>query len=174
MAEGNDKSPSYRLVERFISRSASETHDFGFRFARTLQTGEVILFQGHLGSGKTTCIRGLCAGLGINEIITSPTFTLINEYRGRLPVYHFDFYRIRGFSELHDLGVEEYFQGDGVCLIEWPEVATPLLPASHRCIRFYHANEEAAAEYLKPAGRADQAGEDVRLIEVYASARPRN
>jgi tRNA threonylcarbamoyladenosine biosynthesis protein TsaE len=174
MAESNDRTPAYRLVERFISRSSTETSDFGFRLAKSLQAGEVILFQGHLGSGKTTCIRGLCAGLAINELITSPTFTLINEYRGRLPVYHFDFYRICQFSELHDLGVEEYFQGEGVCLVEWPEVVFPLLPPSHRCLRFYHANEEAAAEFLNPAGRAVQNGEDVRLIEVYASARPWN
>jgi len=84
-----------------------------------------------LGSGKTTCVKGICAGLGVEEEVTSPTFTLINEYQGRLPVFHFDFYRISSVNELRDLGLDEYFYGDGICLIEWPEIVTDMLPKHH-------------------------------------------
>ncbi len=86
---------------------------------------------GNLGSGKTTCIKGICAGLGVEEEVTSPTFTLINEYHGRLPVFHFDFYRIGSVQELRELGLDEYFYGDGVCLIEWPEIVSDMLPKYH-------------------------------------------
>jgi len=88
----------------------------------------VVAFFGNLGSGKTTCIRGICSGLGVTEIVTSPTFTLINEYTGTLPVYHFDFYRINSQDELIDLGLEEYFFGQGISLIEWPEIVMDILP----------------------------------------------
>ena len=113
---------------------------FGIRFASLLTEGSVVALYGDLGSGKTTCIRGLCRGLGVEQVVTSPTFTLINEYRGRLPVYHFDFYRLESPEELWDLGLEEYFYGDGVCFIEWPEIVRDLLPADrieiHLAARF--------------------------------------
>jgi len=90
-----------------------------------------------LGSGKTTCVKGICAGLGVEEEVTSPTFTLINEYQGRLPVFHFDFYRIGSAQELRDLGLDEYFYGEGVCLIEWPEIVSAMLPKHHFEIHFF-------------------------------------
>ena len=111
-----------------ITNSPEETIDFGVNFAKQLESGRVITFNGNLGSGKTTCIRGICLGLGITDHVTSPTFTLINEYNGLLPIYHFDFYRLQSNIELHDLGVEEYFYGDGICLIEWPEILGDMLP----------------------------------------------
>jgi len=116
---------------KFISESREETIKFGKHFSSELRPGDVVAFYGNLGSGKTTLIRGICAGLDVNEVVTSPTFTLINEYHGKFPVYHFDFYRLSSEMELHDLGVEEYFNGDGICLIEWPEGVHDLLPESH-------------------------------------------
>ncbi len=113
---------------KFISTSQEETIEFGRKFASELCPGDIVIFQGNLGSGKTTLIRGICAGLAVEEVVTSPTFTLINEYHGTFPVYHFDFYRITSEIELHDLGVEEYFYGEGICLIEWPKVVHELLP----------------------------------------------
>ncbi len=113
---------------KFFSTSRDETIEFGKKYASKLLPGDVVTFQGDLGSGKTTLIRGICDGLGVKEIVTSPTFTLINEYHGTFPIYHFDFYRITSEIELHDIGVEEYFFGDGICLIEWPEVVHELLP----------------------------------------------
>ena len=103
----------------------------GRTLAEYLEKGQVVTFEGNLGSGKTTLIKGICQGLGIEEPVTSPTFTLVNEYQGRLPVYHFDFYRIDDAGELLDLGLEEYFYGQGVCLIEWPEQVQAWLPDDH-------------------------------------------
>lgn len=124
------------LIEKFTSESAESTKNFGGRLANRLQAGDLIALHGDLGSGKTTCIRGVCRGLGVDEPITSPTFTLVNEYRGRLPIYHFDFYRIGAAEELAELGLEDYFFGNGICLIEWPEVAAHLLPPSHYEMHF--------------------------------------
>ncbi|NIA31097.1 MAG: tRNA (adenosine(37)-N6)-threonylcarbamoyltransferase complex ATPase subunit type 1 TsaE [Actinobacteria bacterium] len=112
----------------FTSKSREETIAFGKHFSMELYPGDVVAFYGDLGSGKTTLIRGICTGLEVDEMVTSPTFTLINEYHGKFPVYHFDFYRLASEMDLHDLGVEEYFNGDGICLIEWPEVVHDLLP----------------------------------------------
>lgn len=117
-----------KIVFDKIVSSPQETQKLGAEFARTLTPGTVITFNGNLGAGKTTCIKGLCAGLGVTQHVTSPTFTLINEYAGDLPVYHFDFYRIQSEYEVVDLGLAEYFEGDGVCLIEWPDVIEHLLP----------------------------------------------
>ncbi|MBN1479158.1 tRNA (adenosine(37)-N6)-threonylcarbamoyltransferase complex ATPase subunit type 1 TsaE [candidate division KSB1 bacterium] len=114
-----------------IVRSANETFQLGADFSTRLLPGSILTFKGELGAGKTTCIKGICAGLGVQQHVTSPTFTLINEYKGRIPVYHFDFYRIHSEFEVIDLGLTEYFEDDAVCLIEWPKVIEALLP-EHR------------------------------------------
>ncbi|MBN1559181.1 tRNA (adenosine(37)-N6)-threonylcarbamoyltransferase complex ATPase subunit type 1 TsaE [candidate division KSB1 bacterium] len=111
--------------------SPQETFNLGLEFSHRISAGAILLFKGDLGAGKTTCIKGVCAGLGVRQAVTSPSFTLINEYRGRIPVYHFDFYRIQSEREAIDLGLQEYFEGDGVCLIEWPDVLANLLPKKH-------------------------------------------
>ena len=116
-------------VTEYISPHPDETLRFGRQIAQQLAAGSVVAFFGGLGAGKTTLIKGICGALAVKETVTSPTFTLINEYTGRLPVYHFDFYRIESDAEVLDLGLEEYFYGDGICLIEWPEVVHALLPA---------------------------------------------
>ncbi|MDZ7723988.1 MAG: tRNA (adenosine(37)-N6)-threonylcarbamoyltransferase complex ATPase subunit type 1 TsaE [candidate division KSB1 bacterium] len=116
------------MTREIITSSPEETFEFGVRFAAQLQPSNVVTFVGDLGAGKTTCIRGICRGLGVTDHITSPTFTLINEYEGCIPVYHFDFYRLQDSGELGDLGLEEYFEKNGIFLIEWPAVAVDLLP----------------------------------------------
>lgn len=88
-------------------------------------------FYGPMGAGKTTFIRAVCEALGATDVVTSPTFAIINEYNTRSgrPIYHFDFYRIRRLAEVYDIGYEDYFYGsDGICLMEWPELVEPLLP----------------------------------------------
>lgn len=157
---------SYRLVESLVSRNAAETRAFGHRLAATLQPGTVLIFTGNLGAGKTTLIQGICAGFGVTATVTSPTFTLINEYPGRLPVYHFDFYRLHAEVELHDLGLEEYLDGEGVCLIEWPELIESWLPAGHRRLHLSHGIE-AAGRIQAAAAQAIPITAEVRLIEVY-------
>lgn len=91
---------------------------------------DIVLFRGDMGAGKTTLIRELCAARGVADVVTSPTFALINEYRDAQDgvIYHFDFYRINNLNEVLDLGYEEYFYGDGLCLVEWPEKIEELIP----------------------------------------------
>ena len=101
------------------------------QFLKETAGSRLLAFYGQMGSGKTTFIRALCSEMGVTDTVTSPSFTLINEYQcpGRPPVYHFDFYRIKKITEVLDFGIEEYFDSDSPCLMEWPELIEPLLPA---------------------------------------------
>lgn len=99
------------------------------RFAETTSPGAIICLEGDLGAGKTHFVKGFVQAFGIDpEQVTSPTFTIINEYKGKLPVFHFDFYRVKDFSEALEIGAEEYFYSDGVSIIEWPERVKEILP----------------------------------------------
>ena len=115
------------------SQSPEQTMDLGRIFARSLFPGDILAFWGELGAGKTCFIQGICRGLGVSEkvYITSPTFVIINRYQGRWPIYHFDFYRLSCQDEIIELGYEEFFFGQGVCLIEWADRAEELLPDEH-------------------------------------------
>jgi tRNA threonylcarbamoyladenosine biosynthesis protein TsaE len=113
---------------KIVTNSVEETIELGARFGEQLQSGDVVALIGNLGSGKTHFTRGICRGLQVTQPVTSPTFVLINEYRGRLPVYHFDFYRLESEAEIWDLGIEDYLSGDGVCVIEWAERGLKRLP----------------------------------------------
>ena len=90
----------------------------------------IYAFYGHMGAGKTTFIKAICEELGVKEVVTSPTFAIVNEYTTAegVPVYHFDFYRIKKLEEVYDMGYEDYFYSDGLCFIEWPEMMEELLP----------------------------------------------
>ena len=106
----------------FISDSARQTEQLAEKLALKLQAGDVIAFYGGLGAGKTAFIRGLAAGLGASDAVTSPTYTIVNEYlTGRLPLFHFDMYRLSSGDELFDIGWEDYLQRGGVCVVEWAE-----------------------------------------------------
>ena len=106
----------------YITRSAVETELLGARLAQCLRPGDVIALRGGLGAGKTAFTRGLARGLGVEEAVTSPTYTIVNEYpQGRLPLFHFDMYRLRDAEELFDLGWEDYLDRGGVCAVEWSE-----------------------------------------------------
>jgi len=108
--------------------SPQETQALGAALAEELEPGTVVALHGDLGAGKTCFIQGLAAGLGIDEPVTSPTYTLVGEYEGRLPLHHIDLYRLSGPAEALGLGLEEYFDADGVTAIEWAERADGLLP----------------------------------------------
>lgn len=113
---------------QFNTSSAGETEALGEKIGTALEAGSVVALYGGLGAGKTTITKGIARGLGVQDIVHSPTFNLIHEHIGRLPVYHFDVYRLRDSSDMYDLGYEEYFFGDGVAIIEWPEVVADILP----------------------------------------------
>lgn len=115
-------------VERIESSSAETTQAAGVRLAAELGPGDVVALTGELGAGKTCFTQGLARGLGVSGRAVSPTFVLINEYRGRLPVHHVDAYRTSSLTELLDLGLEELFGGDGVTIVEWADKLAPLLP----------------------------------------------
>jgi len=121
------KKESSILIEK-ISSSPEETKKFGSKLATNLKKGDVVALIGPLGSGKTCLVQGICAGLGVKEIVTSPSFVIINQYPGRYWVYHFDLYRLKNKKELVDLGYEEFFYGSGICIIEWAEKIKKLLP----------------------------------------------
>ena len=106
----------------FITNSERETEELGIRLAERLEPGNVVAFTGDLGAGKTAFTRGLARGLGITDRVTSPTFTIVNEYEGgRLPLFHFDLYRLSSSNELFDIGWEDYLARGGVCAVEWSE-----------------------------------------------------
>jgi tRNA threonylcarbamoyladenosine biosynthesis protein TsaE len=119
-----------------ISHSVAQTQRLGARLGELLSGGELILLDGELGTGKTVFTQGIAQGLGIPDIVNSPTFTILKEYRGgRLPLYHFDLYRIDDPNEVLTLGFEDYFYGQGVCVVEWAHKAEGIWPAEHLRIR---------------------------------------
>lgn len=112
--------------------------------AAELEAGDVIALTGDLGAGKTTLAKAIAKGLGVEETLTSPTFTILQEYEsGRLPLYHFDVYRVHSEEELFEIGMEDYFYRSGVCLIEWADLIEDLLPENRRTIKISRGENES-------------------------------
>ena len=134
------------LVATFISNNSAETEEIGQRFAKELNAGSVLALQGELGSGKTQFTKGLVAALGSSIPVTSPTFTIIHEYPGgRLPVYHFDFFRLVDQESVARLGLDDYLFGDGISVIEWADRFPEFIPEKARWILFEIKSENARA-----------------------------
>ena len=132
-----------------ITHSPLETRRFGSRLAQSLRAGDVLLLEGDLGAGKSELTRGIAAGLGIDDPVPSPSFTILNVYEsGRVPLYHFDWYRLREAEELYELGMDEYLGGDGIAVVEWPGRCPEAVPENALRIRL------------------EQAGENERKIEI--------
>jgi tRNA threonylcarbamoyladenosine biosynthesis protein TsaE len=124
-------------METVQSSSPDETIKIAKEFAKTVEPGDVICLEGNLGAGKTHFVKGFVQGLGLSgDVVSSPTFTIINEYEGELPVYHFDCYRLEHVQEAIEIGAEEYLYGEGVCIVEWPDRITDLLPPSSKHVTF--------------------------------------
>jgi tRNA threonylcarbamoyladenosine biosynthesis protein TsaE len=114
--------------KEFISNSPEETFQIAKDFSDELKPGDVVALNGNLGTGKTIFVKGICAGLNAEQNPLSPTFSIINEYNGKYKIYHFDFYRIKDIEELYDIGYEDYFNDESICLIEWANMFPEILP----------------------------------------------
>ena len=130
----------------FISNSPAETEAIGRRFAEDVDTGSILALKGDLGSGKTMFVKGIVAGLGSRAEVTSPTFTILHEYRaGRWPVYHFDFFRLEDRQSVAQLDLDDYLFGDGVSVIEWADRFPEFIPQHARWILFEVKSENQRA-----------------------------
>ena len=135
-----------------VTCSAEETRELGTRLGRALGPGDVLALCGALGSGKTVFVQGLAAGLGTDRgiLVTSPSFVILHEYPGPAPLYHFDFYRLRKEEEACGLGYEEYFDGDGVCAVEWADKFRDIFGADTLWIAFSTEGEDARHIEFRP------------------------
>ncbi len=138
------------------TRSADETFGLGVRIASVLRAGDVVVLSGDLGAGKTVLAKGIAAGLGVTEPVVSPTFTIVREYEGDLPLQHLDVYRLDHLQEVIDLGLDEMLDGHAVTVVEWGEAVGALLPADR-------------LEVLLAAPPPEEADDDTRVVEVHAA-----
>ena len=122
-------------MRKIITKSAEETIALGKKIGQRLKPDDVVALIGPLGAGKTTLVQGIAQGLGIKDYITSPTFIIINEHQGKIPLYHIDLYRLEDQASIEDLGIEEYFTKGGVCVIEWAERLGELMPDDAKTIK---------------------------------------
>ncbi len=134
----------------FIMKSPEETMEFGRRLAEKLKPGCVLTLEGDLGAGKTTFTKGIGKGLGVTKVVNSPTFTIIKEYEGNIPLFHMDAYRLEESDE--DLGFSEYFEGDGVTVVEWAKFIQDMLPKELLRVEIYHQRESERRLILRPFG----------------------
>lgn len=137
------------MEEKIINiKNEQETREFGHNLATGLVPGTVIALIGDLGTGKTALTKSIAEGLGIEDVITSPTFNIVKEYdTGRLPLYHFDVYRIGDIDEMYELGYEEYFYGQGVSVVEWADLIEEIIPEDAIRINIEYGKEEGERTY---------------------------
>ena len=133
--------------------SPDETRALGRRLAEALQPGDVLLLYGNLGAGKSELTRGIAEGLGVAGPVTSPSFTILNVYDdGRVPLYHFDWYRLESAEELYEMGMDEYLGGDGVAVVEWPTQCPEAIPETHLAVTLSPVGENEREVTLTPVG----------------------
>jgi len=146
--------------------SPEDTQKLGRRIGELAQPGDVFLLVGDLGTGKTCLTQGIAWGLGIKEYALSPSFVIVRELYGRLPLYHIDLYRIDRIEEGMDLGLDDYLCGRGVCVIEWAEKALSIMPAEHLLIKIAYLGETARRFQIQPNGQRYQ--EIVKQLKNFA------
>jgi len=139
-------------MNRVQLNDLADTEKFGRTLAELARPGDLICLQGDLGAGKTTLVQAIARGLGVEEWVNSPSFAILHEYSGRLPLYHMDFYRLNSSDEIIAIGLDEYFASKGLTVIEWAERAEDILPPEKLCLSLHHT------------------GEYSRLIKITASA----
>lgn len=129
-------------------KNEQDTERFGMELARRLMPGDLVAMTGNLGAGKTTLTKAIAKGLGVKDMVTSPTFTILQEYQdGKLPFYHFDVYRIAGPEEMYELGYEDYFFDEGVCVVEWADRIDELLPPGTIHIEISYGDDPEERRY---------------------------
>ncbi len=136
-----------------ISHSPEQTQELGKRIGELALAGDVFLLVGELGAGKTCLTQGIAWGLDIKEYAMSPSFVIMRELYGRLPLYHIDLYRLDRIEETMDLGLDDYFYGRGVCVVEWAEKALSILPTEHLLIKISYLSDTERSFQLKPSGQ---------------------
>ena len=135
-----------------ISHSPEETQKFGVRIGELALPGDIFLLVGRLGTGKTCLTQGIAWGLGIKEYALSPSFVIVRELHGRLPLYHIDLYRLDHIEEIAELGLDDYLYGNGICVVEWAEKGLKLLPEEHLLIEISYLSDTERKFQLKPSG----------------------
>lgn len=130
--------------------SSEETQNLSERLGQLVKEQDVLILEGDLGAGKTTFTKGLAKGLGVKRVVNSPTFNIIKEYKGRLPLYHMDVYRLAESEE--DLGFDEYFYGEGITVVEWAHLIEPFLPNEKLKISLFHTGNDTRKIVLEPNG----------------------
>lgn len=163
---GKHSLPAVQLpsVLDFISHSASQTVRIGQRLGAQMQPGDITLLMGEVGVGKTHLVKGIAQGLTSTDMVTSPSFVLVNEYRGywspaedatqhEVPIYHIDLYRIDNPSELMTIGIEEIMDETGICLVEWAERAAHWMPGEHLAVSMQHLDETKRVLRMEPHGQ---------------------
>jgi len=143
-----------------ISHSPEQTQKFGAGIGELCLPGDVFLLVGNLGAGKTCLTQGIAWGLGIKEYAASPSFVVVRELYGRLPLYHIDLYRLDHIEEIVDLGLDDYLYGKGICVVEWAEKGLSVLPVEHLLIQISYLSDNERKLQLKPSGK--------RYLEILA------
>ncbi len=142
------------MIETFVTKDEEGTLKVASAFARDLKPGSVVALTGELGVGKTVFARGVARAIGVKDNVTSPSFTLINEYQGDFVLYHMDFYRLNSVKEILDIGVEDYFYSDSICLVEWAEKMNDMFPENAIWVIIKHkGNRHREIKIEKPEKR---------------------
>lgn len=142
---------------KIYTGSPEETVEIGKQLGKLLNSGNIVCLTGDLGAGKTAFTQGIAKGLGVTDYVTSPTYTIINEYEGRVPLYHFDVYRLNDVEEMYELGYEEYFFGDGVVVLEWADSVRDIIPSERLWITILNTKGDNSREILmEPTGEVYQ------------------
>ena len=149
-----------KIAYEIVSRSPEETQRLGVHIGELALPGDIFLMVGRLGTGKTCLTQGIAWGLNIREYALSPSFVIVREHYGRLPLYHIDLYRLDRIAEIEELGLDEYLYGNGICVVEWAEKGLSVLPVEHMLIQINYLSDTERSFQLKPSGK--------RYLEILA------
>lgn len=151
-----------------ITKNPEETKNLGKDVSKLVKPGDTLAFYGELGAGKTCFIQGISLGLEVKDYVTSPSFTIINEYQGKVPIYHFDLFRLDNAEEILELGYKEYFYGAGLTVIEWAEKIEQLLPKEHLKIDIrFKDRYERTISFISQGDRFDKFLKELSKIENF-------